>query len=41
MKFLPLTLLALLALASCGKRGNPLPPGPAGDITYPHTYPSN
>jgi predicted small lipoprotein YifL len=35
-----LVLLAVLALAACGKKGNPTAPGPADQITYPHTYPS-
>jgi predicted small lipoprotein YifL len=35
-----LALLALLALAACGKRGHPAVPGPAGEITYPKTYPA-
>lgn len=33
-------LLCLAALAGCGRRGMPTPPGPAQDIIYPHTYPS-
>ena len=33
-------LLALLALAACGKRGHPVAPGPAGEVTYPKTYPA-
>jgi len=33
-------LLAGLALAACGKRGNPEPPGPADKITYPRPYPA-
>ena len=33
-------LLALLALAACGKRGSPVAPGPASEITYPKTYPA-
>ena len=34
-------LLALFALplAGCGKRGDPVPPGPDEAITYPRTYP--
>jgi predicted small lipoprotein YifL len=35
-----LVLLAVLALAACGKKGNPTAPGPADQIIYPHTYPS-
>lgn len=35
-----LTLLCLATLAGCGRRGAPTPPGPAQDITYPHTYPT-
>jgi predicted small lipoprotein YifL len=35
-----LILLAVLALAACGKKGNPVAPGPADQITYPHSYPS-
>lgn len=37
---LVLTLLCVLALAGCGRRGAPVPPGPAADIIYPHTYPA-
>jgi predicted small lipoprotein YifL len=33
-------LLALVLLASCGKKGSPNAPGPANEITYPRTYPS-
>lgn len=32
-------LLALVALAGCGKKGPPDPPGPANQIIYPRTYP--
>ena len=35
-----LILLALLALAACGKKGVPVAPGPADQIIYPHSYPS-
>ncbi len=35
-----LVLLVVLALAACGKKGNPEAPGPADQIIYPHTYPS-
>ncbi|MBO1361288.1 hypothetical protein J2D73_15990 [Acetobacter sacchari] len=30
----------LLALADCGKKGSPEPPGPADRITFPRTYPA-
>jgi predicted small lipoprotein YifL len=32
-------LALLLALAGCGKKGAPSPPGPADQIIYPKTYP--
>lgn len=35
-----LVALALVALAACGKRGGPVPPGPANEITYPRVYPT-
>lgn len=35
-----LALLCVLSLTGCGRRGPPVPPGPAADITYPHTYPA-
>lgn len=31
--------LAALSLAACGKRGDPIPPGPDEAVTYPRTYP--
>jgi predicted small lipoprotein YifL len=31
--------LALVSLAACGKRGDPIPPGPEAAVTYPRTYP--
>ncbi len=35
-------LLALLgALAACGKKGNPVAPGPADQVTYPRSYPTH
>jgi predicted small lipoprotein YifL len=40
MRVLILALAACLALTSCGRRGNPVPPGPAQDIIYPHVYPA-
>ena len=39
MRFL-LALLCVLALAGCGRRGAPQPPGPAADVVYPHVYPA-
>ena len=33
-------LLALGLLAGCGKKGAPSAPGPAGEVTYPRSYPS-
>jgi len=35
-----LAMLCVLALTGCGRRGAPVPPGPAADIIYPHTYPA-
>jgi len=40
MKLLLLGTLICLTLTACGRRGTPIPPGPAGDIIYPHTYPA-
>jgi predicted small lipoprotein YifL len=34
------SLLSLFALAACGKKGPPSPPGPADQITYPKGYPT-
>ena len=36
-----LVLLAMLTLAGCGKKGNPVAPGPADQITYPKIYPTH
>ena len=36
-----LALLCTLALAACGKRGAPVPPGPPDQVTYPRTYPTH
>ena len=33
-------LLMILALAACGKRGPPVPPGPPDQIIYPRCYPA-
>lgn len=38
---LAFVLLAVsLALAGCGKRGAPQPPGPADQVSYPKVYPA-
>jgi predicted small lipoprotein YifL len=41
MKTCLITLAVCLALAACGRRGAPTPPGPAADIIYPHAYPAH
>jgi len=41
MKFIVLTLFIALSLTACGRRGAPLPPGPASAVTYPHVYPAD
>ncbi len=33
-------LLMVLALTACGKRGPPVAPGPADQITFPRAYPA-
>ena len=35
-----LVLAALVPLAACGKRGGPVPPGPANELMYPRVYPT-
>jgi hypothetical protein len=30
----------LLALAACGKKAAPAPPGPPDQVTYPRVYPA-
>ncbi len=32
-------LIAVVLLVGCGKRGDPVPPGPGEALTYPRTYP--
>ncbi len=39
MKFIVAALL-VLAIAACGKRGPPVAPGPADQISYPRSYPA-
>jgi len=39
MRLLACTIV-LLSLAGCGKKGPPSPPGPAGQITWPRSYPT-
>ena len=36
---LALILAMVLALAGCGKKGQPIAPGPADQIIYPRQYP--
>jgi predicted small lipoprotein YifL len=33
-------LMMVLAIAACGKRGPPVAPGPADQVTYPRSYPA-
>ena len=40
MRFFVLVLMLGVALAACGKRGPPAPPGPPEDIIFPKVYPS-
>jgi predicted small lipoprotein YifL len=39
MRGFAFALLAILAVAGCGRVGPPRPPGPADQITYPRSYP--
>jgi hypothetical protein len=36
---LAVALLGVFALAGCGKKGPPEPPGPRDQIIYPRSYP--
>ena len=40
MRRLGWVLALLAALAGCGKKGSPAPPGPADQVTYPKAYPT-
>lgn len=40
MRIVAVLLLAVVALAACGKRGPISPPGPPDKITYPRGYPA-
>ena len=33
--------LAVALLAGCGKKGSPIPPGPAEEIIFPRSYPTH
>jgi hypothetical protein len=35
-----LGVMLALALAGCGKRGFPSPPGPPSQVTFPRSYPA-
>ena len=35
-----LSVFLCLSLSACGRRGDPSPPGPAADVTYPQIYPA-
>ncbi len=34
-------LAGVMALAACGKKGPPDPPGPQNEITWPRAYPTH
>ena len=40
MRVTLLLAAALLALAACGKKAAPMPPGPSDQVTYPRVYPA-
>lgn len=40
VRIVVLAVLAGLVLAGCGRKGAPSPPGPASQISYPHSYPA-
>lgn len=40
MRTVALLLLVAAALAGCGKKGAPSPPGPPDQVTYPRSYPA-
>ena len=34
------TMLSMLLLSACGKKGAPEPAGPRDQVTFPRTYPA-
>ena len=40
MRAVVVLLAVAIALAACGKKGPPQPPGPAGEVRFPRTYPA-
>jgi predicted small lipoprotein YifL len=40
MRAVAVLLLMALALAACGRKGAPSPPGPPNEVTYPRMYPA-
>lgn len=40
LRTLLVAAVVVLALAGCGRKSAPTPPGPANQITYPRTYPA-
>jgi len=40
MKITLIVICLTLSLAACGKKGPPVAPGPAGEATYPKSYPA-
>jgi predicted small lipoprotein YifL len=40
MRLVVFAILAGMMLTGCGRKGAPSPPGPASEVSYPHTYPA-